>query len=609
MVDEREQRLRIAAARADFLEYGSAGAAGVTETVAASWQRSQSAGVNSDNYQVEYHNDIDFDSRLVRCARPVIERLTVDMADVPVTIALTDACARIVDRRDCSNAVGTLLDRVDFLPGYSFEERGVGTNGIGTVFESGAPISVVGPEHFNDALVQFACTGAPILDPVTGKIEGVLDVSLLAESWSPLLHALVKSAALDIGRNLLLDRSQAQQALFEMYVKADSRPRQAVMAIGDAVIMNQRAQKLFTPDEQFTIHEHARFLMTRRDRILESIPLASGRTVQIRATRILCGEAVAGMILLLDSEAGAASHGTVWADEHALPIIDAPDPRTTVIATELRHPRPPIVESRCPAWENACDSIAAALGRRDNLLVIGESGTGKFTLVAELFHRLHPSGRSVAVDAEQVTRQGDLGAVDTTTSTLLIVRNIDRLSTYGVDVLNGFFDTLDLDAKGTIVAATLSDASLDSDLPFHDVLENFDHSVTVPAIRYRSVDLPQLVSRVLQEIAPDRRIRISPEAMRVIGAYSWPRNMTQLRDALHSALLKRPVGEIQADDLPGYCRSTSARVLNALEVSERDTIIKALRDCGGNRVHTAEKLGMARSSLYRKLKLYGVTEI
>jgi len=85
--------------------------------------------------------------------------------------------------------------------------------------------------------------------------------------------------------------------------------------------------------------------------------------------------------------------------------------------------------------------------------------------------------------------------------------------------------------------------------------------------------------------------------------------MTQLRDALHSALLKRPVGEIQADDLPGYCQSTSARVLTAIEVAERDTIIKALRECGGNRVHTAEKLGMSRSSLCRKLKIYGVAEI
>ncbi len=59
------------------------------------------------------------------------------MVDVPVTIALADADARIVDRLDCSTSVARVLDRVDFLKGFAFVEGGVGTNGIGTVFEAG----------------------------------------------------------------------------------------------------------------------------------------------------------------------------------------------------------------------------------------------------------------------------------------------------------------------------------------------------------------------------------------------------------------------------------------------------------------------------------------
>ena len=110
MRDRLDEQLRIAAARADFLEYGPQGAAGVGDVVAASWSRSASAGLDADKYTVAFHDDIDFDSRLARCARPVLERLTGDMSDVPVTIALTDAQARIVDRRDCSTAVGRVLD-------------------------------------------------------------------------------------------------------------------------------------------------------------------------------------------------------------------------------------------------------------------------------------------------------------------------------------------------------------------------------------------------------------------------------------------------------------------------------------------------------------------
>ena len=74
--------------------------------------------------------------------------------------------------------------------------------------------------------------------------------------------------------------------------------------------------------------------------------------------------------------------------------------------------------------------------------------------------------------------------------------------------------------------------------------------------------------------------------------------------ALHQALLRRPVGEIRPEDLPGWCRTSGARTLSPIEAAERDAIVSALQQCGGNRVHAAAALGMARSSLYRKIKKY-----
>ncbi len=67
---------------------------------------------------------------------------------------------------------------------------------------------------------------------MTGRVEGVLDISSLAETWSPLDAHPGPSAADDIARNLLLDRNHAHQALFEKYLRACSRPRQAVIAVG-----------------------------------------------------------------------------------------------------------------------------------------------------------------------------------------------------------------------------------------------------------------------------------------------------------------------------------------------------------------------------------------
>lgn len=103
--------------------------------------------------------------------------------------------------------------------------------------------------------------------------------------------------------------------------------------------------------------------------------------------------------------------------------------------------------------------------------------------------------------------------------------------------------------------------SLDSDLPFGALLDHIEVAVTAPALRFRTDDLGAISSRLLQELAPARRTRPSPGAERTFARYSWPRNVTQLGEALQHALRTRPVGEIQHQDLAAYCRTASRRLL------------------------------------------------
>nr|WP_124711437.1 helix-turn-helix domain-containing protein [Gordonia insulae] len=590
MIDQNDKLLRTAAARADFLEYGPAGAVGVTDVVAASWERSKSAGVDADLYSVPFHEDIDFDSRLVRCARPVIERLTDDMADVPLTIALTDAHARIVDRRDCSTAVGRVLDRVDFQRGFSFEESSVGTNGVGTVFEVGAAVSVVGSEHFNQKLVQFACTGAPILDPMTGRVAGVLDVSMLADSWSSLIHALVRSAAADISRNLFLDRSQAKRALFENYLRADSRPRQAVMASGDTVIVNEHARQLLSPDEQSMIAQHAEFLLTMDDRVAHIVTLDSGRRIRLRGKQIICRDEVVGIVALLDEQVNNA--GT----PSARPAPQAFEP-------SVPHRRYGVGPMRSTGWLAARGDTLAALAGGTGLLMIGEPGTGKVTMVTECFAELHGDTPVFVLDGASLNTT-DIAFIGKSTDGLLIIRHAEMMTSDDEEVA---LEAIELaKSSGHAVAATLRGAHA-GEHTVGRVIALLGQSVTVPPMRLRTVDVPALVARTLHDLAPQRQVRLSPRALRVVTAFSWPRNITQLREALHWSLQRRPVGEIQAEDLPGFCRTSGTRTLTPLETTERDAIVRALEEACGNRMHAAAALGMSRSSLYRKLRAYSIT--
>src|SRR3954463_13367402 len=281
-MDAADRRRSIAAARAGFLGSGTTEEGKVPDLVAASWRRSLTAGVDADTVRAAYHDALDTSSRLVRCSQPIIERLSHETADLPVSIALTDAKARILARVDTDPAIGLLLDTVSLAPGFDYAERHVGTNGVGTVFESGQSVHVVGPEHFHERLQRFSCAGAPIRDPVSGHIEGVLDLTCVTECSSPLMHSMARAAAQDIERSLLLDRSRRQQALFEAFVRVDGRARGPVMAVGGSVIMaNSEAEIVFDPAEQRTIQEHAKYLMMRRDTAVDQIELTTGKVVRV----------------------------------------------------------------------------------------------------------------------------------------------------------------------------------------------------------------------------------------------------------------------------------------------------------------------------------------
>jgi sigma-54 dependent transcriptional regulator, acetoin dehydrogenase operon transcriptional activator AcoR len=563
-------------ARAGFLEGGAADLRGVPRHVAASWQRSVRSGVLPSEVSTTYYTDLDLGSRLVRCAGPVIEELAEQIGDVPTCVALTDDKARLLARRDSSSWFGRVADRVSFAQGFGYAEHAVGTNGVGTVLEFGESVHIVGAEHFVDTLQPFACAGAPVRDPFTGRIEGVLDISCLAEHSSPILHSLVRSAAARIERNLLADRDQSQQALFDAYTRVDARGRHAVVAVGPRIVMaNATMQTLLSPTDQEALHEHVRFVMRRTPTADERVDLPSGVRVRLRGTTVSVGADVAGMVgvvaLLDGTETG--------------PII-----------------RPGPVAS--PAWRLAASTVESALRVGDAVLVLGEPGAGRFTLLARLHRQLHVRGRVVAVEASgveaaprEVAARLRRPAAD---AVLHVLRDVDTLSRAATDALCAALGG-DPAFPGP-VAATATDPGLAGAL-----LAAFRASATVPPLRHRTPDLPGLVTGLLAELAPRRNVRLSPDALRLVARFGWPGNVTQLADALTCALRRRPVGLIEADDLPTWCQSAPRSALRPVDEIERDAIVAALRDAGGNRVAAATALGLARSTLYRKIRQYGIT--
>ncbi len=100
---------------------------GTDEFVAASWLRSQAAGVSPEGGDIRYIGDVDVASRLVHYAQPVLEKLIEYTEDVPLSVAVSDNKGRVLSRLDTNSTIGALVDTISLAPGFSYAESEVGT--------------------------------------------------------------------------------------------------------------------------------------------------------------------------------------------------------------------------------------------------------------------------------------------------------------------------------------------------------------------------------------------------------------------------------------------------------------------------------------------------
>jgi transcriptional regulator of acetoin/glycerol metabolism len=331
------------------------------------------------------------------------------------------------------------------------------------------------------------------------------------------------------------------------------------------------------------------------------IELPGDRLAHLRGTRVSAGSESAGIVVeVLDAQERSAPRSRG--------IRDTARRTRRAAGSSLESSRTGALsqDSQSPLWRRASSQVAEALTKNESLLVIGEPGTGKFTLIATTFHHIHPGSSTIELDANNITDNGIAKeTLETTVPTVYILRRLQDLTLEGITKAQAILAEIGRSEPPVCVAATVSESCVDTG-PVRDLLPHFQRSATVPPLRHRIDDLPALTRQLLAKNSHGRPTSVNAAAMRTMARYTWPGNLRQLDDALRTALGHRPVGEIQPEDLPGYCCQISARTLSTLESIERDAILLALREAGGNRVQAAATLGIARSSLYRKLKTFGI---
>ncbi len=137
--------------------------------------------------------------------------------------------------------------------------------------------------------------------------------------------------------------------------------------------------------------------------------------------------------------------------------------------------------------------------------------------------------------------------------------------------------------------------------------------LVVPALAERAADIPLLAAAILQRLGPElgrRTVTLSPAAEMALLRYSWPGNIRELRNVLERAVLLGESATIEPRDLrfdDGLAELSEepASGLTLLEV-ERRHIELVLREENGHVERAARRLGIPRSSLYHKIKQFGL---
>ncbi|WP_345360949.1 sigma-54-dependent Fis family transcriptional regulator [Actinoallomurus liliacearum] len=542
------------------------------------------SGVASDHLDPPYFDDLDTGGRLIHAARPVLDRLQEVLSDASASLLLTDAHGRILDRRVEHASLAACLDRLQLAPGFGYGEEYVGTNGIGTAIEARQVAAVFGTEHFTERLHAMACAGAPVHNPLTGRLAGLIDITCWIKDANPLMAALASEAAEDIEQRLLELGSEHERALLTAFLGISRRGGAVVTVSEDLVIANEHAAHLLDSTDHTILRDKVTELSRAGRELVEQVMLAGGDMATIRLRPVGARAEPAGAIVEIEI------------------APDARPPRHLIRPPQLR------LAGSSYAFTKACTDLGTHCRNRTWVLLEGEPGVGKLAL-AEAVHRSHsPASPFMVIRPQDLAEdrpacQRRITEAIGTPGATVVLRHPER---YPQETISALLEWMRTTAhhpgRPWVVATTHLEAR-----PPEDLSSALAVTLTMPALRHRIEDVRDLVPALLRRLSRGGPVSCSPAAMRVLLRYGWPGNVTELLQALRSALTRRRIGEIQPQDLPESCHVTSRRVLTPWESMERDAIVRTLRDTDGDKALAAHLLGISRATIYRKISTYGIS--
>lgn len=315
-------------------------------------------------------------------------------------------------------------------------------------------------------------------------------------------------------------------------------------------------------------------------------------------------------------------------------------------ATSEKFDRSGII-GKSPALTGILKTVERVAPTNAPVLILGENGTGK-ELIANAIHRNSPRAKAPFVMV-------NLGGISQSLFESEMFGHTKGAFTGAVSARKGRFEMAD---KGTIFLDEIGDLDLASQVKMLRVLQQHTFeplgdstprkvdirvvcatnadlpamvkertfredlyyrinliTLKLPPLRERREDIPLLVNHFAKNTAEEHGTeipRISSEAMSWLSAQPYPGNIRELKNLVERTMIVSGSANLDVEDfknaaLPEIQTTSSGLSGSTLDNIEKNAIISALEQSGGNLSRAAESLGITRQSLYRRIDKLGIT--
>ncbi|HEX9371024.1 MAG TPA: sigma 54-interacting transcriptional regulator [Roseiflexaceae bacterium] len=643
----------------DFQATGRCDDTAITPPILRSWQRCAMAGLDargacSPETYVALARAAP-QEELVALVRPYMEDLYQFVEGSGLAVLLADAALTVVEiigdveMREALRSLGVQR-------GANLREDRVGSLALNLSLHEALPWQTRGAEHYCACYHQFACSAAPLFD-VEGRAMGVIGVMGRSEGAHAhtlgMVIAVTQAIQAQVRNNMLLAETNDHLAELNAAIEAMSEGLILLDAQGRLSKINSRAGQILglSPRsaagrllaEQVELPAALSAALERRremnDQELlfpgrkgEVVALCSVRPIWDRSRRYL-----GALITLRPSDSVQRLVQRVVGAQARFSFADIIG-ESSAMQTAVRHARV------------AANSSAP-------VLLIGEQGSGK-ELFAHAIHNASPrAGESfVLLNCAAVPRallMGELlgyeggqagrpsrpdsadgrpGKLELAHSGTLLLEDVGALMVEAQTSLLRVIETqhlIRMDGQRVVPLDVRIIATTDGDLERAVAEGRFRRelfyrlsvlAINIPPLRARGDDVLLLLDQILAAMSRrmGRQVLFAPEALSALRAYYWPGNVRELEAALERMLHVTEKSVLTLADLPPAIAQAlpaaagavtpTERLYDRQALAERDAILRAGREAAGHLGRAAERLGISRATLWRKMKLYGLTK-